>query len=91
MLRNPFRKAWGLQTDGDLWEQAWLAVLKRGANNQDLRQIKGHATDKHIQEGKATREDKIGNDKSDELADEWGYSHRRKRPSKAWSMAQGKA
>ena len=43
---NPFGKAWGLQTDGDLWEQAWLAVLKRGAGNQTLRKVKGHATEK---------------------------------------------
>ena len=27
--KNPFGKTCGLQTDGDLWEQAWIAVLKR--------------------------------------------------------------
>lgn len=38
---SPFGKPWGLQVDGDLWEQAWKAVL-----NQFLRQVKGHATEK---------------------------------------------
>ena len=28
--KYPLGKAWGLQTDGDLWEQAWKAILKRG-------------------------------------------------------------
>jgi hypothetical protein len=69
-MRNPFRKAWGLQTDGDLWEPVWIAVLKRGAKNQDLRKVKGHATEQQVQEGQATRADKVGNDKSDDLADD---------------------
>ena len=60
----------GLQRDGDLWEQAWKAVLKRGSANQDLRKVKGHATHEDIQQGRATKEDKLGNDKSDEKADE---------------------
>jgi len=37
---NPFGKPWGLQVDGDLWEQAWKAVLKRGWQNQTLRKVK---------------------------------------------------
>ena len=37
---NPFGKPWGLQIDGDLWEQAWKAVLKRGSGNQALRKVK---------------------------------------------------
>ena len=36
-VRNPFKKPWGVQRDGDLWAQAWKAVLKRGSANQDLR------------------------------------------------------
>ena len=66
---NPFRKAWGLQTDGDLWEQAWRAVLKRGSMNQQLRKVKGHATEEDVEKGVATKEDKVGNDNSDILAD----------------------
>ena len=68
-FKNPFRKAWGLQTDGDLWEQAWQAVLKRGSSNQRLRKVKGHATEEDVEKGVATREDKVGNDNSDTLAD----------------------
>ena len=59
-MRNPFKKPWGLQRDGDLWEQAWTAVIKRGAANQDLRKVKGHATLEDVQQGKATAEDKYG-------------------------------
>ena len=69
MHRNPFEKAWGLQKDGDLWEQAWKAVLKRGAANQDLRKVKGHATTEDIKAGRSIDADKKGNDKSDENAD----------------------
>ena len=37
---NPFGKPWGLQVDGDLWEQAWIAVKQRGTGNQTLRKVK---------------------------------------------------
>jgi len=66
---NPFRKPWGLQVDGDLWEQAWIAVKRRGAGNQTLRKVKGHAADQDVAKGISTAEDRDGNDKSDELAD----------------------
>ena len=66
---SPFGKAWGVQIDGDLWEQAWIAVLKRGNGNQSLRKVKGHATDRDIENGKSNPEDKEGNDLSDKLAD----------------------
>ena len=58
-----------MQVDGDLWEQAWKAVLKRGWQNQTLRKVKGHATEDDIVKGISNREDKKGNDLSDELAD----------------------
>ena len=41
---RPFKKTWKLPTDGDLWEQAWKAVLIRGAANQTVRKVKGHTT-----------------------------------------------
>ena len=59
----------GLQIDGDLWEQAWIAVLKRGSGNQALRKVKGHATEEDIANGKSNPKDKKGNDLSDEIAD----------------------
>ena len=40
LRRNPFGKAWGVQVDGDLREQAWLAVMKRGTWKQSLRKVK---------------------------------------------------
>ena len=58
-----------MQVDGDLWGQAWEAVKKRGSGNQDLRKVKGHATARDVELGKATAEDKKGNDTSDKLAD----------------------
>ena len=60
----------GLQTDGDLWQQAWYAVVQRGSSNQSLRKVKGHATLEDIQKGISNEEDKKGNDKGDELADD---------------------
>ena len=31
---NPLGRRWSLQPDGDLWELAWTAILKRGTKNQ---------------------------------------------------------
>ena len=67
--RYPLGKPWGVQTDGDLWELAWAAIIKRGVANQKLRKVKGHATQDDITAGRSTRADKAGNDKSDENAD----------------------
>ena len=55
--------------DGDLWEQAWKAVLRRGSGNPFVRKVKGHALEKDVENGVSNREDKKGNDYSDELAD----------------------
>ena len=46
-------------------EHVWKAVLKKGAANQDLRKVKGHATNEDVEAGISTAVDKIGNDKSD--------------------------
>jgi hypothetical protein len=69
LMRNPFGKPWGMQTDGDLWEQAWQAVLGRGVDNQRIRKVKGHATETDVIEGRATKNDKDGNHYSDQNAD----------------------
>ena len=66
---KPLKKHWGVQTDGDLWEMAWKAICTRGVENQAIRKVKGHATTKDVQDGVATKEDKIGNDTSDTNAD----------------------
>ena len=86
MHRNPFKKAWGLQKDGDLWEQAWKAVLNRGAANQDPRKVKGHATIEDIKAGRSIDADKKGNDKSDENADKRCRDDQRERPDHSWRM-----
>ena len=67
---RPFKKTWKLQTDGDLWEQAWKAVLIRAAANLTVRKVKGHAASEDVAQGRATAYDKTGNDKVDKLADE---------------------
>jgi len=59
----------GLQTDGDLWEIAWAAIIKRGVRNQDLRKVKGHATAEDIEAGRSNNEDRKGNGRSDTNAD----------------------
>ena len=39
--------------------------MKRGASNQNLRKVKGHATKQDVEAGFSTAADKEGNDKSD--------------------------
>ena len=38
---NPFGRPCGLQTDGDLWQQAWLAVKSRGIGTKRSAQLMG--------------------------------------------------
>jgi hypothetical protein len=52
-----------------LWEIAWEAIIRRGVYNQDLRKVKGHATDEDIEAGRSNRYDRTGNDRSDTNAD----------------------
>ena len=44
-------------------------MLKRGAENQKLRKVRGHATDEDVAAGRATQQDMEGNDKADKCAD----------------------
>ena len=60
-------KPWGLRVDGDLWEQARIAVKKRGTGNQSLRKVKGHATEKDVEKGISASQDREGNDTSEKL------------------------
>ena len=66
--RNPFRKPWGLQTDGDLWKTLWEATLIRGPEAHCLTKVKGHATADDVANGRATPKDKGGNDQADDCA-----------------------
>ena len=72
---RPFKKAWRLQRDGDLWTLAWDAVYTRGTGNHSLRKVKGHADQEDIEQSRSNRFDKTGNDQSDTLADEGVASH----------------
>ena len=65
----PFKKPWGMQTDGDLWQVAWEAIIARGSGNQDIRWVKGHATNEDIRQGRSSSSDQKGNDRSDTNAD----------------------
>ena len=66
---NPYRRAWGLQRDGDLWELAWMPILTRGGANHKVRKVKGHATKKEIGKRENNENDKEGNRIVDEYAD----------------------
>ena len=65
----PFKKPWGMQTDGDLWQVAWEAILVRGTGGQDVRWVKGHATNDDIAQGRSNCQDREGNNRSDTNAD----------------------
>ena len=43
--------------------------MKRGTGNQSLRKVKGHATEKDVENGITNAKDREGNDTSDKLAD----------------------
>ena len=65
MHRNPCGKPWGMQTDGDLWEQFWTALHLRGPGTVCFTKVKGHATAIDIAAGRATTELAAGNNHAD--------------------------
>lgn len=67
--KNPCGRPWGLQKDGDLWEQFWAATLLRGPRTLKLTKVKGHTTLKDLVEGKITEEMREGNNCADKAAD----------------------
>ena len=64
----PLGKAWGLIPDGDMLEATWKAILARGPHAQRLKKVKGHATFEDVEEGRATTEERLGNDEADRCA-----------------------
>ena len=58
-----------MQTDGDLWQVAWEAVIVRGSCNHDVRWVRGHATKEDIRQGRSSSREKEANDRSDTNAD----------------------
>ena len=53
----------------ETWQIAWEAILTRGIGSQDVRWVKGHATEEDISQGRSNSHDKEGNDRSDTNAD----------------------
>ena len=84
---NPFKKPWGTQKDGDLWQQAWRAIIRKGVSNQRLRKVKGHATQCDIDKGISTAKNKEGNDKSDKNVDDGVDKVGGKRPGEIGKLA----
>jgi hypothetical protein len=69
-LRKPERLHWQMQRDGDIWQAIWRAALAKGPTSIRITKVKGHATDADVQEGRATAEQKAGNDTADTLVKE---------------------
>ena len=65
---NPFKKPWGVQTDGDVSEQVWEAIQTRGCDNETVWKVKGHGTQEDLDKSVSKPTDTNGNDKSDALA-----------------------
>ena len=66
--KNPMGKSWGMQKDGDLLKILWEGMLTRGPETITWEKVKGHAAQKHIEQGLATAETKQGNDWADHYA-----------------------
>ena len=54
-----------MQTDGDLWEIFWGAILMRGPGSVRITWVKGHATEDDIAKGISSIELRYGNDQAD--------------------------
>ena len=76
-MRNPYKRAWNLQHDGDRWEIFWQAALSRGPSSIKLTKIKAHATDEHVENWTTTQTRKDGNDRADMLGEK-GASHQKR-------------
>ena len=50
MPKRILKKPWSLQTDGDLWEWFWNTLSARGADTVKVTKVKGHATQKQVQQ-----------------------------------------
>ena len=72
--RKP-KRPWSTQKDGDFWQVFCEMAKQKGPNSIKISKVKGHATEKNIQEGLATLKDKRGNDRADRAADEGVKNH----------------
>ena len=60
----PLGKRFHLLNDGDLWQDIYQRMKAKGHSAVRASWVKGHATQDHINVGKATLFTKIGNDES---------------------------
>ena len=67
--RKP-KRPWSTEKDGDLWETFCEIAKQKGPNSIKKNEVKGHATNKNVEDGVATWKDKRGNDRADRAADE---------------------
>ena len=62
------KRPWLIQTNGDLWELLEKMIKAKGKKAFKATKVKGHATDKQVEQGKHKKEHKEGNDEADRLA-----------------------
>ncbi len=63
-------RPWTTQKDGDLWSIFFQVVATKGHASVRFTKVKGHATDEMVDQGRVLPEDKRGNDRADEVANE---------------------
>ena len=69
------KRPWALQPDGDLWSTMERIIKHKGAHSMRISWVKGHAQQKHIDQGLSSEQHKTGNDRADVLADRGVDSH----------------
>ena len=47
--KKPLKKAFSLQTDGDLWQRFWEVINSRGPDSIAVSEVKGHSTDQMVE------------------------------------------
>ena len=72
---KPFKKPWGVVSDGDLWEFFVKAVKQKGTKSIRISWVKGHATEANIKQGTSDPIKKYGNDTADTTANEGAELH----------------
>ena len=89
--QSPWKKAWQLMKDGDLWKAFSEAVASKTPTAVTLTKVKGHATQEMVADGSVRTEDKKGNDEADDAAEKGstGEQPRIYHLAKMYSRRQG--
>ena len=66
---NKDDRNWALESDGDLWDLFHKALKAKNTKAIKITWIKGHATEKMVEQGVTTQANRKGNMKADEIAD----------------------